>query len=294
MHRLLTSYLVYFLKTTSLCAHLATAPQLTRPTGSYRALGSRVLSLTGLCFSHLLRTTSILQQSLKYGEDPGGRKEVLFQLTFGPSDEGEKGFCHPHCAPQVHLCHLLVGLHASELHLPKCRDARIVHEAPHAWTGGNRTMVTLWAWPLMTPPSGWSPFPSPLSCFSPQDLPASGLRFWGYFLESRRITGARDTHSAGCDPPLHLQCLILISLLTASILWAHHDPVLCVPSHRRPLTSLTPTLLHPASSPHPVPSHLFTPASEPPLALSLLPEARGTSGVFQAKTPLEHQEETQP
>lgn len=64
-----------------------------------------------------------------------GRRELPFPLTFGPSDEGEKGFRCPHCAPKVHFCHLLVGLHAGELHLPERGDAGVVNEAPHPWTG---------------------------------------------------------------------------------------------------------------------------------------------------------------
>ena len=60
-------------------------------------------------------------------------------LTFCPPDEGEEGFRHPNGAPEVHFRHLLVGLHAGELHVSKCRDARIVNQAPQACTGGDRT-----------------------------------------------------------------------------------------------------------------------------------------------------------
>lgn len=73
---------------------------------------SHVLSLTGARRLDLLRPLSILSKDEKVGHE-----EIPFQLTFGPSDEGEKGFRHPHRAPEVHFRHFLVGLHAGELHL---------------------------------------------------------------------------------------------------------------------------------------------------------------------------------
>lgn len=68
-----------------------------------------------------------------------GQERAFFLLTFGSSKEGKEGFRCPHCAPEVHFRHLLVGLHAGELHLPKCRDACIVNQPPHPWTGKDRT-----------------------------------------------------------------------------------------------------------------------------------------------------------
>lgn len=49
--------------------------------------------------------------------------------TFSP-DEGGRLSVTPNSAPEVHFRHLLVGLHAGELHASKRRDARIVNQAP--------------------------------------------------------------------------------------------------------------------------------------------------------------------
>lgn len=127
-----------------------------------RPPGSPVLSLTGVRRLDLQRPLSSLGKDEKTGWE-----ENPFQLTFGPSDEGEKGFRHPHGAPEVHFCHFLVGLHAGELHFSESRDARIVNEAPQAWTGWNRTTVTMQPWPR-TPPITLKPCLSSLLSLSLQ------------------------------------------------------------------------------------------------------------------------------
>lgn len=217
-----------------------------------------------------------------------GKGKIPFQLTFGPSDEGQKGFCHPHSAPEVHFCHLLVGLHAGELHISESRDARVVNQAPHAWTGWNRTAVTAQPWP-QTSPIGLQPIPLPASVPFPQTLP---LLIQGSGTLSR-VTKNEQRGQKCCDSPLSLKGPVIISLLPPWTPWAPTMTQPCqvapAPSPTRansfPLCSMLscPCTPHPAPSVHPC---LCTFTCIPP-------EAGRTRGVFRAKPSLEDQGRTQ-
>lgn len=127
---MLTSYLLYCLKTT----HPFPPPAQGTPTGHHPqalchpwGLWAQPVTVVG---SGCSETCYHSERRWKGRAGPGGRKWVPFHLTFCPPDEGEEGFRHPNSAPEVHFRHLLVGLHAGELHVSKRRDARIVNQAP--------------------------------------------------------------------------------------------------------------------------------------------------------------------
>ncbi|TRY89122.1 hypothetical protein DNTS_018060 [Danionella cerebrum] len=58
------------------------------------------------------------------------RPYMLAIITFGSSDEWQEGFGDSDGSPEIDLGHLLVRVHARELHLAERGDAGVIHHRP--------------------------------------------------------------------------------------------------------------------------------------------------------------------